>query len=166
VLKRCEASQTKDVKAAHYIQVMLASTDFTPFVNLMRTMRKLHGERLDKEDDAEMALKELTLGSSKKKKKKKKKKMKTSGAAESKDGDDDGDDGDDDDDDNDSNSYELREIEDRPGGGGAKETARQQSEAKDEEDSRREGAWSPAEAKGRSSRNDDDRGGDSAGAKA
>ncbi|GMI00963.1 hypothetical protein TrLO_g5978, partial [Triparma laevis f. longispina] len=47
---RCEASQATDVKARHYIDVMLSSTDYVQFVALMKVMRGLHGPRLDRED--------------------------------------------------------------------------------------------------------------------
>jgi len=82
--KRCERSQTTDVKAAHYIDVMLSSTDYGQFVELMRTMKRMHGKRLDKLDEDEAKILRMTKGMLSEKKKKKKKKKK--GGVEHKEG--------------------------------------------------------------------------------
>mmetsp|Transcript_15467 Transcript_15467/g.31864 ORF Transcript_15467/g.31864 Transcript_15467/m.31864 type:complete len:210 (-) Transcript_15467:24-653(-) len=71
---RCKAAKTTDVKASHYLNVMLSSVDYPQFVALMRVMRKLHGNRLDRVDaDAEGAaqLDSMLAGTKKKKKNKK-----------------------------------------------------------------------------------------------
>ena len=47
---RCKESQAKDVKARHYIDVMLSSVSYEKFVNLMIIMKDLHGARLDRQD--------------------------------------------------------------------------------------------------------------------
>jgi hypothetical protein len=69
--KRCKATQTTDIKASHYLNIMLSSVDYPQFVDLMRVMRKLHGDRLDRQDrNAEGAaqLDGMLAGAKKKKK--------------------------------------------------------------------------------------------------
>lgn len=72
---RCREAQTTDVKASHYLNIMLSSVDFPQFVALMRTMRRLHGDRLDRQDrnaEGAVQLDDMLAGSKKKKKKEKK----------------------------------------------------------------------------------------------
>ncbi|GMH62605.1 hypothetical protein TrRE_jg9056 [Triparma retinervis] len=48
--ERCKEANTTDVKASHYLKIMMCSADYPEFVALMRVMRKLHGDRLDRQD--------------------------------------------------------------------------------------------------------------------
>ncbi|GMH47651.1 hypothetical protein TrVE_jg8284 [Triparma verrucosa] len=89
--RRCEASQAQDVKARHYIDVMLSSTDYLQFVALMKVMKGMHGARLDREDLNAEGEEEISR-MLKEKKPKKKKKKKSSAAGEGKEEDDDDDD--------------------------------------------------------------------------
>ncbi|GMH89613.1 hypothetical protein TrST_g3514 [Triparma strigata] len=87
--RRCEASQAQDVKARHYIDVMLSSTDYLQFVALMKVMKGMHGARLDREDLNAEGDEEISRML---KEKKPKKKKKSSAAGEGKEEDDDDDD--------------------------------------------------------------------------
>ena len=56
--ERAENSQESDPVAKHYIKVMLASTEYEHFFALMRTMRRLHGARLESLDQKEILMKQ------------------------------------------------------------------------------------------------------------
>ena len=55
-------AQESDAKADHYIKIMLASIEYDHFVNLMKTMKRLHGEWLDKKDLLEQEEEEGSRG--------------------------------------------------------------------------------------------------------
>ncbi len=59
LFERCQRAQVSDVKAAHYLRVMLASVEYLQFVELMKKMRRMHGGRLDREDEAERLMNQM-----------------------------------------------------------------------------------------------------------
>ena len=51
-MRKCSTASTDDEKAKHYIEILLASSEYNTFVRLMRIMRPVALQRLSKNSEA------------------------------------------------------------------------------------------------------------------